>query len=132
MDKQKAKKYACTAINLAFFVFVMLVLLAGLVLTLFFPSEINEYENRKAEKLSRLSLDSYSDGSFQNSTEKALADNILLSISLVQGNGSHTSAQFALALGVNVLSVADVYVAGHTCIVQGKCLLLSLAQKCPF
>ena len=58
---------------------VFLILLAGLVKTVFFPEEINTYENRYACQIAELTPASYADGSFQDAMESALADQIHLS-----------------------------------------------------
>lgn len=44
--------------------------------TLFFPKDINYYENRYAEKLKRISVGSILDGSFQDSADAAFGDQI--------------------------------------------------------
>lgn len=48
----------------------------GLITTLFGKKEINEYENRYAESIDKLTVAGYMDGSFQDSVEPALADRI--------------------------------------------------------
>lgn len=53
---------------------IMAVLLAGLVKTAVFPDEINGLENRYADRIARPTLSSYLDGSFQDSVEAALSD----------------------------------------------------------
>ena len=59
-------------INRAFFLLLVFILLAGLLTTVFFPYEINYYENRYANKLSPLTGAAYADGSFQDAMESAL------------------------------------------------------------
>lgn len=66
------------AINAVFVGGVVLLLLAGLTRTVFFPKEVNTYENRYAEKISALTLEGWLDGSFQDSVDKALADQVQL------------------------------------------------------
>ncbi len=63
-------------INKAFFLLLVLILLAGLLTTVFLPEEINYYENRYANKLSPLTAAAYADGSFQDSMENALSDQV--------------------------------------------------------
>jgi len=46
------------------------------------PVEINEYENRTAEKLPRFSLAGFMDGSFQDGTESALGDQTVFAIQM--------------------------------------------------
>jgi len=55
---------------------ILLVLLAGTARTLFFPREINEYENRYAEKIAPLTAGSFLDGTFQESVDAALSDQV--------------------------------------------------------
>lgn len=59
-----------------FIAIVLLFVTAGLVTALFYPKEINEYENRYAEKFERLTLKSYMDKTFQDSMEAALSDRV--------------------------------------------------------
>lgn len=65
-------------IDIIFSLLLMLILLTGLLTTLFRPRDINAYENRYAEKISKLTGASYADGSFQDSMEKALSDQVQL------------------------------------------------------
>lgn len=58
---------------------VLMILLAGMVRTLFFPKDINTYENRYAEKVAPFSLSAYLEGKFQSSMDAALADQVQLS-----------------------------------------------------
>lgn len=59
-------------------VLMTVILLAGLARTLFFPKDVNYYENRYAEQVPSLSLSAYLDGSFQDGFEKALTDQVQL------------------------------------------------------
>lgn len=63
-------------LNALFVGAVLLVLLAGLAKTLFFPEEINEYENRYAEQIEPPTLSAFLDGSFQESMDGALSDQV--------------------------------------------------------
>lgn len=63
-------------LNALFVGAVLLVLLAGLAKTLFFPEEINEYENRYAEQVEPPTLSTVLDGSFQESMDGALSDQV--------------------------------------------------------
>ena len=78
MNKNNRNKKINTAVNASFIGIIVVFLAAGLVKTVFFPKEKNNYENRKAEKIEKLSADSYMDGSFQDSVEASLADNVPL------------------------------------------------------
>lgn len=66
------------AVNAVFIGGILLVLLAGLVRTALFPKEINAYENRYAEKIAPLTVEGWLDGSFQDSVDKALSDQVQL------------------------------------------------------
>lgn len=69
------KKLGKTA-DLCLIGLIFLLLVAGLVRTLFFPKEHNNYENRYSNQVLPLSLSSFLDHSFQDSIEDALADQI--------------------------------------------------------
>ena len=58
---------------------ILLVMLAGLLQTVFFPEEIAALENRYANKLEPFTVEGYLDGSFQDGVEAALGDQVTLS-----------------------------------------------------
>lgn len=62
----------------AFVLSILLFLTLGLVRTVFFPVEINEYENRYANRIAAPTLTGFSDGTFQKSVEDALSDQVPL------------------------------------------------------
>lgn len=64
------------SMQVIFIVVILFILLAGLLRTVFFPKDINYYENRYANKLTTFSLSSYWDNSFQDSAESALNDQV--------------------------------------------------------
>ncbi len=64
--------------NIAFVVLTVILLGASFLNAIFFPEEINTYENRYANKLKKPTVSSVLDGSFQNSAEEALSDQIPL------------------------------------------------------
>ncbi len=66
------------AINAVFVGLILVLLGAGLARTVFFPKEVNTYENRYAEKIAPLTLEGWLDGSFQDSVDAALADQVQL------------------------------------------------------
>lgn len=66
------------ALNALFVGLILVLLLAGLGRTVFFPKDINADENRYAEKLAPLTLSGWLDGSFQDSVDKSLADQVQL------------------------------------------------------
>ena len=65
-------------INILFIGIIVLFLLSGLVFTLFFPDDINYLENRSANKVEKLTLESYLDGDFQKKFGDALNDQVPL------------------------------------------------------
>ncbi len=71
--KQKIRR---NILNLAFLVLLLAALLIGLLVTVVFPHDLNEYENRYAEKLPRFTFASYGDGTFQDGVEDAFADQL--------------------------------------------------------
>lgn len=61
---------------------ILLVLLAGAAQTVFFPDEIAAGENRYANQMEPLTAAGYLDGSFQDSVEAALGDQVTFSATL--------------------------------------------------
>ena len=70
-----AKKFA----DVLFVGAILLILTAGLARTVFSPKDINTYENRYANKIAPLSPSGWLDGSFQDSVDAALSDQVQLS-----------------------------------------------------
>lgn len=64
-------------INILFICVIAFVLTAGLVRTVFFPKDINIYENRYSNKLTAPTVSSFLDSTFQTSIEDALSDQIV-------------------------------------------------------
>ena len=87
---------------------VLLVLLAGLAKTLFFPEEINEYENRYAQQVASPTLSGFLDGSFQTSMDEALSDQVPLSTTCKRLYNSLRSA-FRSALLAPVLEQTSYF-----------------------
>ena len=65
-------------INILFVGVIVSFLLLGLVVTLFFPRDINYLENRPANKVEKLTLDNYLNGDFQKKFGDALNDQVPL------------------------------------------------------
>ena len=76
MQNKTDKTDKICRIDRVFFLVIILILLVGLLTTVFYPHEINYYENRYANKPEPLTTDSYADGSFQDGMESALADQV--------------------------------------------------------
>lgn len=66
-------------ITISFIAVIFFVFISGLINTIFFPDVLSEYENRYANKLEPLTASSYMDGSFQESMDAALGDQVDLS-----------------------------------------------------
>lgn len=90
--KTKKQNIRRNILNLAFLVLLVLVLLTGLLVTVVFPHDINEYENRYAEKIPRFRIASYRDGTFQDGVENALADQIPFAEKMKEAYNRTTSA----------------------------------------
>ena len=69
-------KFIKNALNVLFIGLVFGVLLAGLGRTIFFPKEINEYENRYANRLTGFSFSRFLEGGVQEEMEAALGDQV--------------------------------------------------------
>lgn len=67
-------------IDLIFVLIVSLILLSGLVKTIAAPISINEYENRKAYRLSAPTAETFADGTFQQDCDNAFSDQIFFAI----------------------------------------------------
>lgn len=78
--------------NLSFIILILLVMLVGLGKTVFFPKDVNLYENRKAEKIKTPTATDIADGTFQDSVEDALADQIFLAQTTKKIYNDSTSA----------------------------------------
>ena len=72
----KGKARLSRAVSVLTLCAMLLMLIAGLLKTVLRPVDAIEYENRPAEKLRALTLPSYLDGSFQDSMEASLADQV--------------------------------------------------------
>ncbi len=93
-------------INGIFLCIIVLFLLVGLVNTLFFPDDINLLENRYANKVGKLSIESYQDGSFQKQFRDALNDQVLLQGTMKKTYNTLTSS-FEKAILLKALSGID-------------------------
>lgn len=76
------KKEIGNIIKIIFSAFIIVIMISGLVKTVFFPKDINYYENRPAKKIGKPDVQSYITSEFQNSLEESLSDQIPLAQSL--------------------------------------------------
>ncbi|MDE6838222.1 MAG: hypothetical protein K2P33_07465, partial [Acutalibacter sp.] len=65
-------------VNVGFLALLGLFLLAGLGRTLFWPKELNDYENRKANQMPKPEVETVLNAGFQAGAEDALSDQALL------------------------------------------------------
>ncbi len=93
------------------FVFILLfVMLFGLGRTLFFPTSVNEYENRYAEKIKTPTFNNINDHIFQDSVESALADQIPYAQNAKHIYNNSTSAYLYSVLSPILRNVNGSYV----------------------
>ncbi|MCQ2565345.1 MAG: DHHW family protein [Clostridia bacterium] len=118
---------------------LLLFLLAGLAKTLFLPEEINEYENRPADKVSMPDFAAIMDGSFQDSVDKALADQVLLSTTAkkkynaVSSSISNIIVRRVLELKLpRYISVGDMKIFGGDNITYGTRKMENLTEALDF
>lgn len=90
-------------LNLIFLIGVLLCLVAGGIRTFWFPKEVNEYENRYANKVSAYSAESFAAQEFQNNLENALSDQIFGSSAMKKAYHAWT-ADYAARMMQGVLS----------------------------
>ena len=91
MDTNDKKTKLKNLGSIVFICIIMLVFTVGLVRTVFFPQDINYYENRYSNKISTPSVNTILDGSFQNSIEDAFSDQIPLARRLKSAYNDATS-----------------------------------------
>lgn len=107
-------------IDRAFFLLLVLIFLAGLLRTVFRPTEINEYENRYANQLAPLTAASYADGSFQDGMESALSDQVQFS-QLAKKTYNFVTSYAAMPLIVPLENLTHGYVsAGDVSFYESK------------
>ena len=88
------------ALRIIFIFALLLIMLAGVGRTVFAPKDVNTYENRYAEKLQPLTLQSFASGEFQDSLDSALADQVQLSEVLKRSYNNAKSAFMRVFLPV--------------------------------
>lgn len=76
---QKEKSSISHIINCSLLIIIVAITLLSLIRAIFKPEDIEQYENRYANKVPPLTLTSYLDGSFQTGMEDALGDQVFLS-----------------------------------------------------
>ncbi len=96
--------------NILFVAIFMLALLAGFVRTVFFPKDINYYENRYCNKIVEPSARNLLDGTFQNSIEDALTDQVLGAQTLKKFYNQVNSSLSDLAIEAMIKSHRDTYI----------------------
>jgi len=96
--------------NIVFLALIACVMLGGLARTLFFPKDINYYENRYANKLPPFFPSAFVSGSYQDGFEDALNDQIPLAQQIKKGYNLLTS-EYLKRMLIPLLRVSDQYVA---------------------
>ena len=103
-----------------FLLAVFAFLTAGLVRTLCFPKELNEYENRYAAQFPAPTASAYLDGTFQEDADSALSDQIPFSQYMKKAyNNGKTCLLLAMLHGVRSLTGGD---QGRYVSFNGLCL----------
>ena len=103
-----------------FFLAVAVLLAVGLVRTLCFPKEINDYENRYASQFPVASTSAFLDGTFQDEAESSLSDQIPFSQYMKKAyNNTKTSFLLHAIHGVRALTGGD---QGRYASFNGLCL----------
>ena len=103
-----------------FLLAVAVLLVVGLVRTLYFPKEINDYENRYASQFPAASTSAFLDGSFQDEAESSLSDQIPFSQYMKKAyNNTKTSFLLHAIHGVRALTGGD---QGSYASFNGLCL----------
>ena len=92
------KKEFNNRIKFIFSAVIIIGMISGLAKTVFFPKDINYYENRPARKIGKLDLQSYLTSDFQDSLEESLADQIPLAQSLKKTYNSINSKLLVASL----------------------------------
>ena len=69
-------------INTVFVAVILIFLIIGLAKTVFFPKDINDLENRKANKMPTFSVQEFLDGNFQKDVRSALSDQVFFAQSM--------------------------------------------------
>ncbi len=93
-------------INAVFLGIVWLIMAAGLCRAVLCPKEMSSEENRYANRLTRPTLSSFFDGSFQDGVEAALSDQAL-------GSGMARSGCNLVSSGINEALLSGLYAANQ-------------------
>lgn len=93
-------------------------LLLGLGRTILLPKELNSYENRYAARIDRPSVSGYADGSFQDSLEAALCDQVPLAQTLKHVYNA-ASSRMELALLKPLVRPGRYYRLGEVSLFSG-------------
>lgn len=113
------KEFKCPWVNLVFILLVLAVLTAGLIRAVFFPKEINEYENRYANRVVTPTLSAIGDRSFQDGLEDALSDQIFGAEDAKRYYNEFNAVFQRLALLPNLENRAEQYVPYQSLYIYG-------------
>lgn len=90
--------------RLLFLLLFLGIIYIGFIKVIVFPNEINDYENRSANKFAKLSINNIINKNFQNSTDSTLSDQIPLAIFIKKGYNflnNYVSKEITVALTRN-------------------------------
>ena len=116
-------------INLLFVLGIFLFLLASFTRTVFFPMEINEYENRKAQQLSPVCMQDYLDSTFQDSMEKSLTDQAYFAQNMKEAYNTVVSGYMRKVVSAAARINNDKYIKIGNHYLYGQDHLLSMKQN---
>ena len=103
-----------------FILAILAILTAGLLRTVFWPKEINGYENRYANQMPSFTLSGFLDGTFQDGVDSALMDQVQLAQAMKQTYNQTKSCYLAGAVeSITQLAGLDPY---RYVSFQGLCL----------
>lgn len=92
--------------NLIFLCILAVILIVGLFDIIYAPVDINEYENRTAEKLEKLTFENYLNSKFQDSVELAAGDQIPFAIEMKKAYNQNLS-KFTSNLLISIMAKED-------------------------
>ena len=112
--------YTMKLIKISFIFIILFTMFVGLGRTFFFPTDINLYENRYAEKVTTPTLTAVEDHIFQDSIEDALADQIPYAQDIKRAYNISTSAYLDSILSPILRNINGSYVPYNSLYIFGE------------
>ncbi len=109
-----------TIINILFVLLIISAFVIGLAKTVFKPYEVNRYENRACNKISKPTLSAILDNSFQNSLEAAFADQLPKAPALKKAYNDILSNYLSIFLKPIIESHDRTYISYNDMLIFGK------------